>query len=182
MLKKKVLVNGISNLSDARYCAGMMVDFLSFELNENHEDSIPVDKIKEIKDWLSGPQIGGRLTEWTEGIDWETLKPDFLIITDESLLGKAQEKAPVIFFETSQSSISGNFDALIYTGDDLETMTDKVLIPIFVDLMSQNSTLEELSENDKITGIGLRGQKESRPGFSQYDELMDALEALEEDF
>jgi phosphoribosylanthranilate isomerase len=181
MLKKKVLVNGISNLSDARYCAGMMVDFLSFELNENHNDHIPVAKIKEIKDWLSGPQIGGRFTEWSENIDWETFRPDFLILTNPSDLKRAKEKASVIFLETDNVNNHDEFDGLIYTGNELDSLLEIVSIPVFVDLFSQNQTIEQLSIDKRITGIGLRGQKESRPGFSQYDELMDALEALEED-
>lgn len=182
MLKKKVLVNGISNLSDARYCAGMMVDFLSFELNEAHEDFIPANKIKEIIDWLSGPQTGGRLTEWTENIDWNTLKPDFLILTDPSLLSKAREKASVIFLESNKADNLTDFDAIIYTGSNLESVAESVEIPLFVDLASQNLSIAELGDHKFVTGIGLRGQKESRPGFSQYDELMEALEALEEDF
>ncbi|MGR3809496.1 hypothetical protein [Jiulongibacter sp. NS-SX5] len=179
MLKKQVLVNGISNLSDARYCAGMMVDFLSFELNENHPDFIPCEKIKEIRDWLSGPKIGGRVSEWPTDYPWEDLKPDFLIITSSDLLSKASDITDKIFLETKEATTEEGVGAFIIS--DINNADDPE-IAYFIELGDSNLSVEDVLENDLIHGVSLRGQKETRPGFSQYDELMDVLEALEEDY
>ena len=35
--KKFVKIRGVNNLSDARYCSGMMVDVIGFNLNSNHK-------------------------------------------------------------------------------------------------------------------------------------------------
>jgi hypothetical protein len=51
-LKTKVKAGNITNLSDARYCAGMGVDWLSFPAEKVN----PV-KFKEITDWVTGPQF-----------------------------------------------------------------------------------------------------------------------------
>ena len=53
MLKTKVKVSSIENLSDARYCAGMGVEWLGFPL------AMPVEKLEEIRNWLAGVQIVG---------------------------------------------------------------------------------------------------------------------------
>jgi hypothetical protein len=53
MLKTKVKVSSIENLSDARYCAGMGVEWLGFPL------AMPLEKFAEIRNWLAGVQIVG---------------------------------------------------------------------------------------------------------------------------
>ncbi|MFM1835376.1 MAG: hypothetical protein RJA04_63, partial [Bacteroidota bacterium] len=49
MLKTLVKVSAITNLSDARYCAGMGVDLLGFPLGK-----ISIDQFTEIRNWLAG--------------------------------------------------------------------------------------------------------------------------------
>ena len=60
MLKTKVKVGKVTNLSDARYCAGMGVDMLGFSIGLAH-DSIDPKKYKEITEWVSGPDF---VLEW----------------------------------------------------------------------------------------------------------------------
>ena len=52
MLKTTVFVRKINNLSDARYCAGMGVTYLLFDL-----DKISEDEATEISGWLEGIEI-----------------------------------------------------------------------------------------------------------------------------
>ena len=44
-LKYFVHVSSISNLSDARYCSGMMVNSLGFNLDENSKNKLEIEKI-----------------------------------------------------------------------------------------------------------------------------------------
>lgn len=51
-LKTKVKVGNITNLSDARYCAGMGVDWLGFPI-----ESVNPKTFAEITSWVTGPQF-----------------------------------------------------------------------------------------------------------------------------
>ena len=53
-LKYFVHVSSISNLSDARYCSGMMVDSLGYNFDENSNYKISTDFSKEISKWVNG--------------------------------------------------------------------------------------------------------------------------------
>ena len=55
MLKTKVLVCDIDNLTDARYFAAWMVDCLSFNLCESATIKLSTDQIIEIMNWVEGP-------------------------------------------------------------------------------------------------------------------------------
>ena len=54
-----VKVGNITNLSDARYCAGMGVDMLGFCFEKKSEQYIDPESYKEIIGWISGPQLVG---------------------------------------------------------------------------------------------------------------------------
>ena len=53
-LKTKIMVSSISNLSDARYCAGMGVDYLGFSIDSVSASFIDPSKFKQITGWISG--------------------------------------------------------------------------------------------------------------------------------
>ena len=44
-LKYFVHVSSISNLSDARYCSGMMVNSLGFNLDENSKNKLEIESV-----------------------------------------------------------------------------------------------------------------------------------------
>jgi phosphoribosylanthranilate isomerase len=56
MLKPKIYVSEVTNLTDARYFAAMGVDYLGFCCNEDHPSYIRPERIREIMDWVEGPQ------------------------------------------------------------------------------------------------------------------------------
>jgi hypothetical protein len=58
MLKTKVLVSDIDNLTDARYFSAWMVDYLVFNIREGAKNKISVDQIVEIMQWVEGPEYG----------------------------------------------------------------------------------------------------------------------------
>src|SRR6185295_5858386 len=53
MLITKVKVGKVTNLSEARYCAGMGVDYLSFPVS-----AVDPKKYLEITGWVAGPAFG----------------------------------------------------------------------------------------------------------------------------
>jgi phosphoribosylanthranilate isomerase len=56
-LKTIVKVGNISNLSDARYCAGMGVDMLGFRVIDGLPGYIAPQAFQEIRGWISGPKV-----------------------------------------------------------------------------------------------------------------------------
>lgn len=185
MLKKEVLVNGISNLSDARYCAGMFVDFLCFELNSDHPDFIPVEKMVEIKNWVSGPKIGGRISTWPEELtkeQWSDLGLDFMIIDDANLTNASKSIVGELFFEVSDKKPDldlADFEHVLLSND---TLIGTVEHPsLFVGGKTDLDNLDQRVEDAGIKGLALKGNHEDKPGESKYEDLMDVLEALEEE-
>ena len=53
-LRTFVKINGITNLTDARYCSGMYVDLLGFTFEEGADRLVSTTTFKEISGWVSG--------------------------------------------------------------------------------------------------------------------------------
>lgn len=58
-LLTSVLVRGINNLSDARYCAGMGAERLSFVLDPALPGALTPEAVQEISGWVSGVELIG---------------------------------------------------------------------------------------------------------------------------
>ncbi|MBX0289660.1 hypothetical protein K3G63_04380 [Hymenobacter sp. HSC-4F20] len=54
-----VMVRGINNLSDARYCAGMGADSLTFRLDPAFADYLTPETVQELSGWVAGVQLIG---------------------------------------------------------------------------------------------------------------------------
>ncbi len=55
----KIKICGLTNLPDARFCAGAGADYLGFIQHPPSPRYIAPQKVKEINDWLYGPQTVG---------------------------------------------------------------------------------------------------------------------------
>lgn len=62
-LKLSVKIGDVTNLSDARYAAGMGVDYIGFNINPDSEHFVTSDKVAEIINWVSGVGIIGEIGE-----------------------------------------------------------------------------------------------------------------------
>ncbi|MBR9999820.1 MAG: N-(5'-phosphoribosyl)anthranilate isomerase, partial [Cyclobacteriaceae bacterium] len=122
----KVKISSITNLSDARYCAGMGVQYLGFNFLKNHESYVTPEMYRELTSWISGPEFIGEfedadlsyIREFLPGvqIDWiEVTRPDNL--HELSLLGM-----PVILKLdlAGYSSLSGLESDLNFAGSMVE--------------------------------------------------------------
>ncbi|GAA4007921.1 hypothetical protein GCM10022408_20050 [Hymenobacter fastidiosus] len=54
-----VLVRGINNLSDARYCAGMGAEYLTFRLDPALPGYLQPEAVRELSGWVAGVQLVG---------------------------------------------------------------------------------------------------------------------------
>ena len=62
-LKYFVHVSSISNLSDARYCSGMMVDSLGYNLDENSNNILSIEKSQTLDSNITNTDASNTLTD-----------------------------------------------------------------------------------------------------------------------
>ena len=191
-LKTKVKAGNITNLSDARYCAGMGVDWLGFP-----SDRIDAQTFGEITGWVTGPQF---ILELSAGSISESLAEysvDFLQI-DYTQLKEIQNVSNATFivklslsdWVNAKATISKNIDRisfLLLTDFNKSESSNKDILEeiqsyadIFIELDSCNYTLEEVLDLS-VSGIGISGNQELKPGLKDYTELADVLDRLEVD-
>ncbi|MFD2573045.1 N-(5'-phosphoribosyl)anthranilate isomerase [Spirosoma soli] len=204
-LKTLVKISNVTNLSDARYCAGMGVDMLGFSMDEDAPEYVDPKKFAEIKSWVAGVQIVGE----TSAIDPETIEhlleayqPDLLQVDEAALLPYlgTYGKPIVLRVDLAQMTLD-QLDTLFQTGsagaeyillesnsplhldDDLKTALQRlstrypILLGIGISVANVHTLLAELP----VRGIALSGGDEERPGNKEFGELMDILEAIEVD-
>ncbi|MFT6867379.1 MAG: phosphoribosylanthranilate isomerase [Cyclobacteriaceae bacterium] len=204
-LKTLVKVGEISNLSDARYCAGMGVEMLGFNLNPEDPKFISPQSFKELTGWIAGVKYVGEFHHMSAleiqlaAADYEL---DYIqienldILTDVAGIG-----TPTIFkLNIDQLEILYNLSNLLeligeHTQQVIITSTNTSLYDLIEkDISEINSELQIIrgfnvtvnNLNDLIgsgvyAGLALAGGDESRPGYNEYGNLMDILEALDED-
>lgn len=203
MLSTLVKISNVTNLSDARYCAGMGVDMLGFSMDEASPDYVDPARFTEIRNWLAGVQIVGETAETDLSQIQQllnTYQPDLLQVDEVALLpalstlGKPlllrlnladytleQLDALVDANPTNADYILLESAAPLHLDDDLKTSIGRLASRHAVLLgtgISAETIHEQLTELP-IKGIALTGGPEDRPGSRDFGELMDILEALD---
>jgi phosphoribosylanthranilate isomerase len=193
-LKTLVKVGNISNLSDARYCAGMGAEMLGFSVIEGQDNFINPKSFQEIRGWVSGPSIVAELYGMTNQTNLdlviENYRPELLelSITDISILPNTS--LPLII-SIDQSISKIELDLLESIKDRISfLLIDNPIVsfnfieqtsrrfPVFV-MIRSSVNLNELLNANVINGIALNGSQEIKPGLKDYSHLANVLEQLE---
>lgn len=195
-----VKISNVSSLSDTRYCAGMGVNILGFNIDPAAENHIEAADFKEITDWVAGVEFAGEFhsgsLEDIKGalqdykIDWIEISSTALV-ESVALLGK-----PILFkIEVNTEEEVKKLKSTLSYLDEL------VKIVVF---KSSNSALHDqldgmiafyngnlklvkgygvVASDDihKFPGLELEATKEEKPGFKDYGDIMDVLEVLDVD-
>ncbi len=187
-LKTKVKAGNITNLSDARYCAGMGVDWLGFPANV-----IDPKTFEDITGWVSGPQF---VLEVSGHSIPEEYHIEVIQINGKELGSNTFSKARLIVtlaladWEASKELIRANKDRIEFLlvthltgdrqkdGDAIKVMSEQS--DVFIDLDSAPYSLDDILTFE-IAGINISGNQELKPGLKDYAELADVLEQLEID-
>ena len=193
-LKLSVKIGDVTNLSDARYAAGMGVDFIGFNIDSKAENHVTPTAFNQIVNWISGVgiigEIGNNPNELEEGY------PDFLTESaNASLLPAAQEavlringtniaiadlkplvetQKGVLFFVVELSALQIEENVQL-----LNELCAKY--PIYISTDFTESLLEIITNQIKPKGIEIKGSLEEQPGLKDYDGIADVLEWLEEE-
>lgn len=191
-LAAKVKVGNITNLSEARYCAGMFVDYLGFPCDGS---KLTVEGLNEIAGWVTGPTF--------------VLEANPTHAAAEILQLAAQTQLAVIegsfkqFLELRHSTslkfiISIDTDQWPDVSEELISSRDQIVaihirpdsnwkdvqtVAAEFQVLVSYSLFSDLSNQIDANSIGvaLDGNEEIRPGLKDYDHLADILESLEVD-
>ncbi|MGW8123192.1 phosphoribosylanthranilate isomerase [Roseivirga echinicomitans] len=192
-LKTFVKVSGINNLSDARYCAGMEVNQLGFEIEFEATNYTDVQKFKEISEWLSGVEFVGEIS--SENFAIEALikgyQLDAIQVENIDQINEALDTGlAVSFLAHDLASVKSAWEksgkSLAYVLlDDSEVDRAELLvlankIPVVLASGFDAESAVELAKSN-LKGIAIQGGNEIRPGYKDFDEMADILEALEID-
>lgn len=188
-LKTLVKVSHLSNLSDTRYCAGIGVEMLGFQVIPGSEHYMSPKVFQDIRGWISGPRIIAEVYGITTATNLEsivqTYEPDYLELSfEEYERFETSLPLPCIVSVTNPSQLKklGQKTIQYIVADESVTCEDVLgsSHPVLVKATSTEQLQRHVSKGC-FQGFVVEGPRESRPGMTNYDQLGIILEALEED-
>jgi len=191
-------VNGISSLTDARYCAGMGVQKLGLNFDQNGSGSMDPNQFSSVKAWIEGVSWIGtyfgtdidtfkNLVAQYQIVDW-VLLPELLManadLTDQPLTINLkvnylsditfEYQSPVSGFEISTNS------CLFQDGlEKLNSVLGENKRLYLEDIPNPEFVLDTHHQFPEIGFILVSGEEE-RPGWMDLSDLQDMLEQLED--
>lgn len=206
MLTKTVKISNVTNLSDARYCAGMGVEMLGFSIDEDSPNYISPKKFEDICSWLAGVTLVAETAKSDPDAILSTLAeyPVHAVqVNDPGLLSYLRTelglplllRVSVDLYEAGEivpilSRYEGEVTHFLLESDNEAELSDSWMqalgaieadYPVLVGFGLDNEfTVSALTELLPNIGIALRGSEEIRPGYKDFGSMMDILEALEE--
>ena len=195
MLKTKVILSNVTNLSDARYASGMGVDYIGFNINPANDQYVTPEQVKMITDWLSGVGIIGNIENLADYKN-DDYKTDFVQTSNIGVVDKTENTIFTLDF---------NIDDQVRTHHILSELKDKAaffvlnvkeavlfshknvltnmcnVFNVFISTNFVDKTIDLTLNEIKPMGIVIYGSKEEQPGLSSYDGIADILEKIEID-
>lgn len=192
-LKTLVKVGQISNLSDARYCAGMSVDMLGFSVISGRDNYVSPELFKEMRGWFTGPSVVAEVYGIAKHEDLQVIVqsylPDFVEGSLEDIK-KLHSAFAAYIVSTTYEEIKAHEDELgIYRAQIAYLIIPESTSLENIDALSKEYKLllridspdpdDAKLHNAHTKGIALQGSAEDKPGLKNYDALADILEKLE---
>lgn len=185
-LRTFVKVGSITNLSDARYCAGMGADLLGFRAIPGNDNHINPKQFQEIRGWVTGPQIVAEVYGMADIASWSSIQEDYrpdmveLGLSELAILSGEPPLPYILALATGEQVPAGSNPTYVLINPDdpaLLQLTTKHQVLV---LVQQTSVVQSLLDGG-ITGLALQGGQEDRPGLREYNELGEILEMLDTD-
>lgn len=193
-LKTFVKISEVTNLSDARYCAGMAVQQLGFIVDPNHASYTDPKTFQELADWVSGVAFVAEVSDSNEPIK-NLIAPyavDAIQIKQQVQIQEALDLGLPVIFEANQliealeawQESEKQLDYILLDASAL--MLEEVAahgheLPLVVSNAFEGNEVLKWIEKTSIKGIAMRGGNEIRPGYKNFDALANVLESLEDD-
>lgn len=203
-LKTFVKISEVNNLSDARYCAGMGVDLMGIVTDPSHPSYLSPNSFKEISEWVAGVDYvaelpkEGTIAHIKEIIESYAVK--YIQFEDLALLSDLSTLEMPLLFKIDLATLSDTSEleglcnatmgkvAYILIEDSL-LQSEQAYIEKALELSDHHDiilgcgisadNIHDILDSSHISGIALKGGNEIKPGYKDFDELADILEALE---
>ncbi|HMJ68357.1 MAG TPA: hypothetical protein VK508_05665 [Cyclobacteriaceae bacterium] len=188
-LKTKVKVGRVTNLSEARYCAGMGVDLLGFPVGD---EGLKPEQYRQMIEWVAGPELvleahhsrtldlkyitdnypGHYIEIGRDQLDWlSDGKVNFILAIEAkdwvSLYGNLMGLENIKYIEL--------LNATQYDASTVQAIGS--LFPVLLGVNDPGRLADVLKLNS--AGISLVGSDEEKPGIKDYGSVAEILEALE---
>jgi phosphoribosylanthranilate isomerase len=192
MLKTKIIVSDITNLTDARYFAAWGVEAMGFDLNVGSPNFNSPAQLNALREWISGPKIIGEFNGMQEKAEIdELLKLLQLEIVQLGPFAPADwDFENTVYREVVLNNLLDlpHAEAYIVKGDNGELLKEENIKRlkelcrqhlIYIDASLSADELLEIEEAVQPEGFVLRGGDEEKVGYKSFDELDEIMEALE---
>ena len=192
-----LLIRGINNLSDARYCAGMGADKFTFILDPALPGHLDTKTVKELAGWIAGVELIGEFDQLSaheiNAISAECALDAVLLHTPRTAAELA-EIAPPVYLELAADapaltqplpdSLLGLVVELPATASG-ETLAALRQIagerPLWLGPGLLPKRAQELATQLPLAGLSFPSGDEVKPGLRDFDQLEAVFEALEID-
>ncbi len=193
--KTKIFISDVTNLSDARYAAGMLVDMIGFPIDATLERHLDLNTFAAITGWLEGVQIAGEFGNESVDVINEiatnhnlnfvslpSSRIDEVSELDSNVIIRIDVKdlSQITRLNDSISFIHVIGNEKFHLNDETSAFINTISaqVPVLLGCGIDINSLDQILSTS-IEGISLKGGEEERPGFKDYDEIADLLEALE---
>ncbi len=194
MPKIKIKASSIANLTDARYFAAMLVDYLGFQLDLSHDQRISPEEFHGIKAWVEGPQIVAQVGKTPADLLQEVCSTDDYDLVSCALDNTAYPDPETIYTYTPpslhelahQAFIKGRIYQLdlslldeqqVYGGHLLTELCAEHRL--FISAPHHEDRIRQLITDIQPYGISVQGGAEEKVGFKSYEELDVFFDQLE---
>lgn len=206
LLKTRVKISTVNNLSDARYGAGMGVAMMGFPLDQAHPHYLSPKQFQTITQWVQGVALVGELSTTNEAIIQQTLHQyslHYLQLDDPVTLAPLRDQAiPIIIRIGLQGDETLDVlrDRLEAYGSSVKYFLLEAVVNYKVSVAKMQPMINHLAQHfpilqgygitpealpdllaTPVAGIALQGGTELKPGYKEFEELATILEMLATD-
>ena len=204
-LRTTVKVGDITNLSDARYCAGMGVDWLGFCFESESENYIDPTTFTALSGWLSGVNYSAEFYSYQSTQIKNTLSAYDPVQQLQLYAPYPVKSLKELGLPLAIQLEAGNFDSLGSIVDEMQLHQSEVeyfilenkhetnqlalddalrlaeQFPVLLGFGINPQNILPIVENSAVQGVSLKGSHEIKPGYQDFGALAEILEVLEVD-
>ncbi|GAB3308545.1 hypothetical protein ACFQT0_16965 [Hymenobacter humi] len=190
-----LLIRGINNLSDARYCAGMGADKLTFLLDPALPGALDTKTVKELAGWIAGVELIGEFDQLSaaeiNAIAAECTL-DAVLLRQPRSAEELAEIAPPVYIEVAVGLLAevpyistAPLGLVVELTEPLTSETLNALLgiasqgPLWVGPGLHPELARDLVNQLPLAGLVFPSGDEVKPGLRDFDQLESVFEALE---
>ncbi|GAA4024139.1 hypothetical protein GCM10022409_05100 [Hymenobacter glaciei] len=191
-----LLIRGINNLSDARYCAGMGADKLTFVLDPALPGHLDAKAMKELAGWVAGVELIGEFDQLSaENINALSAECslDAVLLRSYRTEDELAEIAPPVYLELNADGLavgsvllpSAPVGFVVELSDNSSSEAPSALVALaaqgrlWLGPGLHPERARALATQLPLAGLSFPSGNEVKPGLRDFDQLEAVFEALE---